>query len=340
MNRTPSKINTKAIALTGVVLSALAAAPWALDSGYVPLLTEALLMLAMAQMWNLLAGYAGLLSLGPQIFVALGAYTLFWASNTLQINPFWLLPLSALAGGLVAAVIAPFMFRLRDAYFSIGMWVLAEIALQMVSKTDALGGTNGMTLKTASLVNPEWLASITFWVALGLAMAAVFGLYFLMRSPLGLAMMSVRDNDLAATSVGVNVGRNRFIAFVISSAGCAVAGAVHYISGLFLTPTSGFDPNWAVAMMFIVVIGGMGTIEGPVIGTVLFFALRELCTNVLDLSGGWYLVVLGVVSIVVMLLAPQGLWGLMQQRLGFAGFSIRRYAPVSVSSYVSSKALP
>jgi branched-chain amino acid transport system permease protein len=334
MNRAPSKVKT--IAVTGLVLTALAAAPWVLDSGYLPLLTEALLLLAMAQMWNLLAGYAGLLSLGPQIFVALGAYTLFWVSNTLQINPFWLLPLSAVAGALGAAVVAPFMFRLRDAYFSIGMWVLAEIALQIVSKTDALGGTNGLTLKTASLVAPDWLVPLTFWVAEGIAAAAVLGLYFLMRSPLGLALMSVRDNDLAATSVGVNVGRNRFIAFVLSSAGCAVAGAVHYISGLFLTPTSGFDPNWAVAMMFIVVIGGMGTIEGPVIGTVLFFALRELCTNALDLSGGWYLVVLGVVSIIVMLFAPQGLWGVMQQRLGLSGFSIRRYAPASASS-ASSK---
>jgi branched-chain amino acid transport system permease protein len=323
-------VDVRSTAVVLMVVAAIAAVPFAIDSGYLLLLTEALLMLAMAQMWNLMAGYAGLLSLGPQMFVALGAYTLFWLSNTLAMNPFWLLPLSAVAGAVGAAVIAPFMFRLRDAYFSIGMWVLAEIALQIVSKTDALGGTNGLTLRTASMIDRDWFAPITFWVAEAVAVAAVVGLYVLMRSPLGLAFMSVRDNDLAATSVGVNVGRNRFIAFVIASAGCALAGAVHYISGLFLTPTSGFDPNWAVAMMFIVVIGGMGTVEGPVIGTVLYFALRELCTNLLDLSGGWYLVALGVVAIVVMLFAPQGLWGLLQQRLGLKGFSIRRHAPPSL----------
>lgn len=318
------------LALVGLALLL----PYGLDSGNLQWLTEWLLLIAMAQMWNLLAGYAGLMSLGHQVFVGLGAYTLFWASARVAIHPFWLLPLSALAGGLFAALVAPLMFRLRDAYFAIGMWVLSEVVLLLVSKAEWLGGTAGLPLHSATLIDPARYPAQAFWLAALLALAAVLGLLWLMRHRVGLAFLSVRDNDLAATSVGVDVGYHRWVAFVISGGGCALAGAAYYLGNLYVQPAGAFDVQWVVAMMFIVVIGGIGTIEGPIVGATLYIGLRELCTNGLALSGGGYLIGMGCVSIATMLWAPHGLWGLAAQYWGWRGLSVRRHPPPSAAESI------
>ncbi len=110
-----------------------------------------------------------------------------------------------------------------------------------------------------------------------------------MTSSFGLGLMSVRDNDLAAMSVGVDVRRNRFIVFVLSAAGCGLAGAISFMGNLYIAPAAAFDVNWVVYMMFIVIIGGIGTLEGPIIGMVIFFGLREIVTDQLGFSAGWYL---------------------------------------------------
>jgi branched-chain amino acid transport system permease protein len=138
----------------------------------------------------------------------------------------------------------------------------------------------------------------------------------LMRSRLGLALRTVRDNELAARSVGVDVWRVRFVAFVVSGAGCALAGAAHYMGAMFLAPDAAFDINWVVMMMFATLIGGVGTLGGPVIGVLAWFALRELFSTALGLPGGWTLIGMGLFAMAVSLYAPRGLWGLLATRLG------------------------
>jgi branched-chain amino acid transport system permease protein len=155
----------------------------------------------------------------------------------------------------------------------------------------------------------------------------VIGTYWLMRSRVGLGLMTVRDNDLAATSIGVDVWRNRFIAFVVSAAGTGLAGAVSFNATLYVAPSFAFDPNWVVAMMFIVLIGGIGTLEGPILGSIIYFALREVATDVLALSGTWYLVALGAAAMATMLFAPAGLWPVVRDRLGIDWLSVRRRPP-------------
>ncbi len=155
------------------------------------------------------------------------------------------------------------------------------------------------------------------------------GVYVLMRSRLGLGLMTVRDNELAATSIGVDVWRNRLAAFVISAFGCGLAGATHFMSAMYVAPESAFDVNWVVAMMFIVIIGGIGTIEGPLIGTLLYFGLREFFAAWFAVSGGWYLITMGVLAVVVMLVAPRGVWGWAREHLGWRGLSVQREAPVA-----------
>jgi branched-chain amino acid transport system permease protein len=207
------------------------------------------------------------------------------------------------------------------------MWVLAEIVRLLVTKAEALGGESGAPLQAMRLVEAETFQQNSCWISGAIGLAAVFGVYGLMRSRLGLALMAVRDNELAASSIGVDVWSNRFFAFVISAFGCGLAGAAHYMGTMFVTPDSAFDINWVVTVMFIVIIGGIGSIEGPLIGTVVFFGLRECFSSVFGTSGGWYLIAMGCIAIAVMLLAPRGLWGWARERFNLRGFSIQRRPP-------------
>lgn len=303
---------------------ALAAAPRFIDSGQLRLGSEILLTLAVAMMWNLLAGYAGLVSLGHQAFVGVGAYVLFIASNRFGISPYFMVPAAGLGAALLAAMIAPLMFRLRDAYFSVGTWVVADVVRLLVTRLDGLGGESGVPLQSIRLVDVDSFDTTTFRISAGIGLLAVFGVYFFMRSPLGLGLMAVRDNELAAASIGVNVWRNRLAAFVLSAFGCGLAGATWYMTTMYVAPGSAFDINWVVTAMFIVIIGGIGTVEGPLIGTAMYFGLRELFGNVLLLSGGWFLIAMGCVAVAVMLVAPRGLWGLAHDRFGFRGLPMQR----------------
>ena len=182
-----------------------------------------------------------------------------------------------------------------------------------------------MTLQTAREIDYETFLLVNFWIAAALAAAVVAGIYVLLHSRLGLGMLSVRDDDIAAASIGVNVWRNRFIAYVAAAAGCGLAGG--FMAALFITVTTGFDLNWVVTMIFIVIIGGIGTLEGPIVGTVIYYGIRELLTNVFALSGSWYLIALGSMAVLTMLVAPRGIWPFVRDRLGIEWLGITRKLP-------------
>ncbi len=304
-----------------------AAAPWLVGDGGVGLLFEVLLMLAMAQLWNLLAGYTGLVSMGLQCFVGVGGYTTIFAANNLSVSPYWVLPLAPLVSGLIAALSALFLFRLRDAYFSISTWVFSEVVAMLVFITPGLGHVTGMTLETARDIDYQIFLLVNFWIAAALAGGVVIGIYVLLHTSLGLGILSVRDNKIAAASIGVNVWRNRFIAYVAAAAGCGLAGGISFLAALFITVTTGFDLNWVVAMIFIVIIGGIGTLEGPIVGTIVYYGIRELLTNIFALSGTWYLVALGTVAVLTMLFAPRGIWPFIRDRHGIEWLGISRKLP-------------
>lgn len=305
-------MSARMITALALAVFAAALAPRFADSGALRLAAEVLLAIALAQMWNLMAGYAGLLSLGHQLFVGLGAYALFEATQRLQLAPWWGLPFAGLAGALAAALLAPALFRLRDAYFSIGLWVFAEIGYLLVSKSPTLGSTAGRPLDISSLGDVEAFQAISFWIAAAIGLTALVGVQALMRSRLGLALLTVRDNELAARSIGVDVWRVRFAAFVVSGLGCGLAGGTYFMGAMFVAPDSAFDINWVVMMMFATLIGGIGTIAGPVLGVLVWYALREILTGPLGLQGGWYLIAMGTLAMVVSLIAPNGLWGLVR----------------------------
>ena len=162
--------------------------------------------------------------------------------------------------------------------------------------------------------------SVTFWIALAVAVGAVAALYWLLRSRHGLALTAIRDSERAAASQGVDVAATKFWVYVVAAFGCGVVGALYFLVNLRISPDAAFGVSWTAFVIFIVVIGGIGTIEGPIIGTLLFFVLRETLAD----FGTWYLIVLGLVAVVVMVRFPRGLWGYVAERFDLHLFPVRR----------------
>jgi len=304
-----------------LLLLVIAAGPWWADSGLLRLVGEFAYMLALAQMWNLLAGYGGLVSIGQQAFVGIGGYTLLVFSMDLQGSPF----LGVLVGGVAAAaaalLVAPVLFRLRDAYFAIGTWVVAEVFRLLVSNVPAVGGGSGKSL-TSALIGypPQYREAMTFWIALALGVGATLGAYLFLRSRPGLGLTAIRDSEVASESLGVRVRALKLMVFVASAFGCGLTGALIYLTNLRIAPDSAFGIDWSAAMIFIVVIGGIGTLEGPIIGTVIYLLLR----NLLGDYGAWYMIALGAAAIATMLKAPSGIWGIVVKRFDLRVFPIQR----------------
>lgn len=289
----------------GIVIAFVGAAT--IDPGMLFLLCEVLVLFFMAQMWNLLAGYGGQVSMGHQAFVGMGAYVLFVLANNTSISPWIILALVPFIIGLLALPLGAAVFRLKHAYFSIGMWVIAEFIQTLVIKTEVLGGSSGIVLRPGGNPLKGDPERAVFFIAVVACFALMIGLRRLLNAPIGLALLSVRDNEAAAESAGINVRKLHLQIFSLSAAGCAGAGALYYMTVLYLSPMDGFQINWVVAMMFICVVGGMGTLTGPFVGTLIFVGLRETMTA-FDISGGRYWIVMGVIAVATLLFAPRGLW--------------------------------
>ncbi len=303
----------------------LAFAPLLAETATLRLMVEILAMVAMAQAWNLLAGFTGFVSVGQQAFIGIGAYALFLFAIKAGISPFLAVPLGGLVAAGIGAAAAPALFHLRGPYFAIGTWVLAEMFRIFITNTAWLGGASGLTLAQAVRgMTLTHRTHTTYWIALALAVATLAGIYALLRSRFGLAIRTVRDNEASAQSVGVNVARVKLLVFVLASFITGCAGAVVYLNTMFVTSNAAFTVDWSALIIFVVIVGGLGTIEGPVIGTLLYFALREYLAD----YGTWYIIALGLIAIAVMVFAPLGLWGSLRRRLPFelfpAGARLRR----------------
>jgi branched-chain amino acid transport system permease protein len=302
-------------------------------------LVELISLLALAQMWNLLAGYAGMVSVGQQAWIGLGGYALLVFADDLKINMF----LAVFAGGLVAALFAlpaaALLFRLRAGYFAIGTWVVAEVfRLLVASNIKWLRGGSGRTLAAAGLFERNLREDLTYWLAVLIGVGSIALVYLLMRSRLGLGLTAIRDSESASEALGVDTRRIKLLVYIICAFGTGVTGALIYLNTLRITPDASFTVQWTAFMIFIVVIGGIGTIEGPIIGTILFFLIREYLSD----FGGWSLILLGSVAVVLMLVAPQGIWGLFHKRFGWELFPIQRrleLASVPVSSETHQQAV-
>ena len=298
----------------------LLAMPFWGDSSLMRWSVEVICYLVLAQMWNLLAGYGGMISVGQQAFVGLGGYGLFVFAQHMGINPFLAIPLAGITAAAIAVPTAKIVFRLRGGYFAVGTWVVAEVFRILLSNVSLLGGGSGQSLTVMARIPKDMRESVTFWIACAILIGAFALVYGLLRSRFGLGLTAVRDSEAAAESQGVNVARLKFQVYVLSALGTGLIGALYYLNVLRIAPGSAFDLGWVVAAIFIVVIGGIGTIEGPIVGAVVFFALRAVLAD----YGSWYWIVMGAVAIAVMVFFPKGLWGFARQRFGVQLFPLQR----------------
>jgi branched-chain amino acid transport system permease protein len=283
------------------------AAPYVLDRGTQGSLVTLFSLIVMATMWNLLAGYGGMLSVGQQAYIGIGAYALVYISDKVGIDPFMAVPLAVVVAGLISFPISFLAFRLSGGYFAIGTWVIAVVIMELVQQMPALGGGIGQTFSGFSELGPGTRIAYVYWLSLAGVVIAVGATYWIMRSRLGLGFTAIRDDAVAAGSLGVRVTRSKRFVFVVAAMGCGLAGAMITANTLRVQPDSIFSVNYAVFMIFIVVIGGIGTIEGPIVGAIVFFALQQWLSDL----GAWYLVILGVIAIVITLFLPRGLWGVI-----------------------------
>jgi branched-chain amino acid transport system permease protein len=316
-----SRLNQSALALLGAGTLVLASMPWWAEGSTMRTAVELLYFLALAQMWNLLAGYGGLASFGQQAFIGLGGYALVLFSLKLGLSPFFAVLLGGVVSALIAMPVSKLLFRLQGAYFAVGTWVVAEVFRLLLANVSWLGGGSGVSITTAvQQIDAFWREAITLWIAVLLGIGSVLGVFLLLRSRLGIGLTAVRDSEAAAESIGISVARLKFWVYVIAAFGFGIVGALIFLTKLRISPDSAFAIHWTITVVFIVVIGGLGTIEGPIIGTAIYFLLRDTLSD----YGSWYLIVFGALAIVVMLLMRQGIWGFVAHKFDLALFPVQR----------------
>jgi len=312
-----SKVAMLALLLAAVVI---ASTPYWAGRDTLRDFTQIASYLIFAMMWNLLAGYGGMVSIGQQAFFGIGGYAMLMLANFCGVSPFLAVPLGAGVAMLIAVPLSRIAFRLDGGYFAVGTWVIAEVFRLGVANVSALGGGSGTSLTALQGIPRATRESLTLWLALAAVASSIALLYWFLRAKPGLALTAMRDNAVAAGSQGVDVRRVRLVVYLVAAAGTAFAGGLYFLGNLRISPDAAFSVNWTAFGIFIVLIGGLGTLEGPIIGALLFFLLNKYLSD----YGTWYLIGLGIVAIAVAMYFPGGIWGYLSQRFGLQLFPVGR----------------
>ena len=321
-----------------LLLSFLIFAPSYLGRSELYFLVEIFSYLGLASLWNLLAGYTGLLSVGQQAYVGIGAYALFALTVFFSVPPLLALLTAGIISALLAVPIAWIVFRLKGPYFTIGTWIIAEVCRLAIAQVAALGAGSGTSLpiKVIQTIAPTRVArdQVNYWTGLSLVVAVLTVIYLILRSRWGLALMAIRDSEPAAESVGVNTYRAKFFIYFLTAGLTGCAGALIAMQKLRISPEDAFSVNdWTAIVAFIVVIGGIGRMEGPLIGTIVFFSLRGFLAD----FGPWYLMLLGTFAIICTLTMPKGIAGLLAERFHLDFFPLRRRVHLNSAKEQSAK---
>ncbi|CDX50489.1 ABC transporter, permease protein [Mesorhizobium plurifarium] len=315
------------IGVVAIVLL-LALAPQFLSAGAVDRMTALFVYVILAAMWNALAGFGGLVSVGQQVFFGLGAYFAIRLANA-GLDPFVALFVSAVIVGAVSWPISLFMLRLKNGEFAIGMWVIAALTHLLVNLDRLIQGETGTSLISLNVYDASTRRLTIYWLALASMIALLAILFGLLRGSTGAAIRAIRDNEDAAASVGVRVIGTKRLLFVLAAFGIGVAGALWLATAITFQPKTYFNVQWTAYMIFMVLVGGIGTFEGAILGALLFFLIETWFGG----TGVWYLIGLGATALVFSLLLPRGLWGTLEERFGWrllsVGYRVRLPAGVA-----------
>lgn len=282
----------------------LAALPLFLGANAIDKLTTLFIFMLLASTWGLLAGQAGLVSVGQQAFFGLGAYFALrlvdggWAAYPALFA-------GAVGTALVAWGLSFFVLRLKDGEFAIATWVVAEVIRIGVMLDPLVQGETGTSLIALNAVEPELRRNLGFWMALGSLVLMLLVTAWLLRSAVGTATRAIGEDDEAAASLGVRVTPTRRRVYVLASFGAALAGVAWLASAITFLPRTNFGVQWSVLMLFMALVGGLRSQWGPLLGALLLFVLQESLGHL----GAWYLAGIGVVAAVFALWLPRGLAG-------------------------------
>jgi branched-chain amino acid transport system permease protein len=268
-------------------------------------LTYLFILIMFATMWNLLAGYAGLVSVGQQLFVGLGGYAMVRMVDA-GLPPFPTIFIAALCTGVIAWVLSWFVLRMKAGEFAIATWVIAEAIRAMVSFDPIVQGETGTSVTALNAYAPELRRLVIYLLALATATLMLWGSWKLLQGRTGAQAQAIRDDEEAAASVGISTFQVKQRIYILASVGCAVAGTLWLASAITFQPRTAFGVQWSVFMLFMVLVGGIGTFIGPILGAILFFALQEIFGD----FGAWYLAGVGIVAILFALYLPNGIVGL------------------------------
>jgi len=318
--------------LRGIFITATLACalgPWLFNLNQMALLTEFFTLLVLAMMWNLLAGYADIVTVGQHAFTGAGAYAFYGLTVLAGLDIYTSIVLTALVVLVLAVPCMLIVFRLRTAYLAVGTWVVAEVLMLLAGKLPGFGAGSGTSVPIPIIkafgATAGTRVTHFYFMAFALALIAFFSTWVLLRSRFGLGLTAMRDNEEGAGSAGVNLSQVRAICFLWTAPFLGLAGVLITLQKLRIAPSASFSiTDWTIYIIFIAVIGGIGSLEGPIVGTILFFLLREYLAT----FGGWYLIILGLVSIGVVLFQPAGLWGLWRRYSSAEVIPVTRQAGV------------
>ena len=287
------------------------------------------LYIVMGSMWNLMSGFTGMTSLGQQVFVGLAGYSVCVMTTTCGMS-FWMGILCAAVIGVVfSLLLSTFLFRMRGMYFAVATWLIAEaVRLFFLSWKFVKQGV-GLTVKTQQIPKIGPL----YYYALALCVITIIVIYALLRTKTGLGLTAMRDETDAAASVGVSIFKSKLVCYVIACLFISLAGALFFLNKGSVIPSSGFSIDWTVAMVFIVILGGTGTVTGPIVGSIIYVLLEEFLSH----YPGWSNIILGVLAILIILFLPKGIMGTLQSKLNFEIFSAKRLSDVKAKKVKAAK---
>ena len=280
-------------------------------------LTPIFLYITLGEMWNLLSGYAGMTSLGQQLYIGLAGYSVAMMTSPLFGLP--LFPAILLSAG-ICVVVSLFMslilFRLEGMYFSIATLVSSEAFCMLFLAWKFVGQGAGLTIQ----ISPYPTTREICILALTICVLALALMYILLRTRIGLGLTAMRDDITSAASIGVNIFSHKLVVYVIAALFIALSGGIFVVNNQTIYPETGFGISWTISMVFIAIIGGTGTMSGPIVGAIIYVFLDEQLAH----YQGWSNIILGVITILVIIFLPNGIMGTLQKKLKFEIFSSKR----------------